>query len=320
MNNIKEEFFTSFIGEEKETVGNKMVYEILPKYGNGVFNLYKIINGMYLCYNNLHFNNIIKNTKKYYATPIIKIDYCIEGSYISNCTHNRVCITNKGNTAYYAGTDSFIDVDFKGTKYKSISIFCYIEEFINSINRILDIPKSKLEEYYNKLNNNNKFLIIKTDIEINDIINKILEYIECDDIIMIKLKVIELFVLELNKHETYKNNKKQYFKKSTIEKVDSIKIFIQDNMNNHITIDNLARKYDINITELKKCFKQINGVGTYTYLKNCRMNKACELLLTTEHNILEVANIVGYTNQSKFSAAFKKTFGITPLKYKSYVK
>lgn len=46
------------------------------------------------------------------------------------------------------------------------------------------------------------------------------------------------------------------------------------------------------------------------------MEEAQRLLRDTNENIVEIAMLVGYSNSSKFSAAFKKHTGILPKEYR----
>ena len=46
------------------------------------------------------------------------------------------------------------------------------------------------------------------------------------------------------------------------------------------------------------------------------MRKASELLTGSRLSVSEMTEQVGYINQSKFAAAFKKQFGISPLEYR----
>ena len=46
------------------------------------------------------------------------------------------------------------------------------------------------------------------------------------------------------------------------------------------------------------------------------MNKSGELLATTRLSVAEIAEQVGYLNQSKFASVFKKQFGVSPLEYR----
>ena len=49
---------------------------------------------------------------------------------------------------------------------------------------------------------------------------------------------------------------------------------------------------------------------------SARVQKAGRLLRETAGNIAEIAQQVGYSNASKFSAAFKKELGMTPFEYR----
>ena len=52
------------------------------------------------------------------------------------------------------------------------------------------------------------------------------------------------------------------------------------------------------------------------YMRNYRMDLAASLLTQTDEPITVIAGKVGYTNTSKFSEAFKKVKGKTPLEYR----
>ena len=48
------------------------------------------------------------------------------------------------------------------------------------------------------------------------------------------------------------------------------------------------------------------------YLRNLRINKACELLLSSDDDIISVSLAVGYNNTKSFTRNFEKVKGITP--------
>ena len=49
---------------------------------------------------------------------------------------------------------------------------------------------------------------------------------------------------------------------------------------------------------------------------NRRMEHACELLSVPDAQVKDIAGLVGYSNISHFSDAFRKKFGCTPSEYK----
>jgi AraC-like DNA-binding protein len=78
------------------------------------------------------------------------------------------------------------------------------------------------------------------------------------------------------------------------------------------TLAELAREAGFNETKLKGAFRTRFGAPIFAYLRQVRMEEARRLLLTRRLNVTEVAARVGYANPSKFAAAFRKQFGMSP--------
>lgn len=72
----------------------------------------------------------------------------------------------------------------------------------------------------------------------------------------------------------------------------------------------------INTATLKDTFKGVYGQPIGTYMKTYRMKQAAALLRQTQETIAEIANQVGYENQSKFATAFRDVFKIAPAEYR----
>jgi AraC-like DNA-binding protein len=74
----------------------------------------------------------------------------------------------------------------------------------------------------------------------------------------------------------------------------------------------LARAAGLNEAKLKIGFRALFGTTVYEYLRNHRMDEARRLLAERRYSVTEVALRVGYSNPSKFAAAFRKRFGMSP--------
>ena len=59
------------------------------------------------------------------------------------------------------------------------------------------------------------------------------------------------------------------------------------------------------------------GITFIEYLINKRMEKAKELLMTTDKKSFEIAYAVGYKDPHYFSYTFKKTTGMTTKEYRT---
>ena len=92
--------------------------------------------------------------------------------------------------------------------------------------------------------------------------------------------------------------------------------YLVDHLSDRITIDDLSRRFLLNPTTLKRVFKDVYGNSLAAHMKEHRMEKAAELLTRTEMSIFEIALTVGYESQSRFTAAFKESYGELPTVYR----
>ncbi|HID73334.1 TPA: AraC family transcriptional regulator [Candidatus Micrarchaeota archaeon] len=76
------------------------------------------------------------------------------------------------------------------------------------------------------------------------------------------------------------------------------------------TIAELAMEVGLNQLKLKQGFKSLFGTSVYALFQRHRMERARDLLY--DHNVTETALILGYSNISHFSTAFRKQFGVLP--------
>lgn len=97
--------------------------------------------------------------------------------------------------------------------------------------------------------------------------------------------------------------------------IDALK-YINDNYQNQITLSSCAKYVSVTKEHLSKMFSLTTGITFSKYLSNLRINKACELLVTTNKTVTEVCFDSGYGNLSHFLRVFTKNKGISPFKYK----
>ena len=316
MNNIDKEFFLSKFTEKKETYKDKTIYNILPQYGNGQIVIYKIIQGMYLSFNEFKFKDIIKRkTDNRFSTFVIEIDYCLEGKSIIKSIEGKLQNVIKGKSTYYGGINNSRSTDLNGIKYKSINLLCYLNEITDSIEQIYGVSQDKIQEFYEKLfQNKNYSNTIQS--KIISMLDQVTEYIKYDYVDLIKVKAMELFLLEINRFKQHQNEEKKYYTKVQANKVNKIKSIIENNYDKNFTIKDLAKMGNINTTDLKRCFKNMFGYSIYSYKKRYRMRKAIELLLETDYKIYEIVQKIGYSDAGQFAKSFKGIQGLTPTEYR----
>ena len=110
------------------------------------------------------------------------------------------------------------------------------------------------------------------------------------------------------------------------EEAEQVKIIreIHDDLAQHmdrrVTIEELAHRYLINPTTLKTVFKEVYGSSLAAHMKEHRMERAAALLRETDLSVAEIAGQVGYESQSKFTAQFRKAYGLPPTEYRRLIR
>ncbi|MEH1832585.1 MAG: AraC family transcriptional regulator [Nostoc sp.] len=130
-------------------------------------------------------------------------------------------------------------------------------------------------------------------------------------------KCIELIALKLEQLKQIEKTslKSIILKPDDIDRIHYAKEILIQNIDNPPSLLDLARQVGFNDYKLKLGFRQEFGTTVFGYLHLQRMEKARQLLLEGRMSVKEVACTVGYANQSRFAAAFRKRFGVNPKSY-----
>ncbi|WP_179223796.1 helix-turn-helix domain-containing protein [Paenibacillus tyrfis] len=129
-------------------------------------------------------------------------------------------------------------------------------------------------------------------------------------------KIMEIVLLLLEKYmPEHESNTGSYMKKQDIEKLYAAKQIIADQLDNPLSLKELARASELNEFKLKKGFKELFGMTVFEYVRDQRLEKGVFLMQVEQLNVGEAAAAVGYSNPSNFSAAFFKKYGCKPIQF-----
>jgi len=99
--------------------------------------------------------------------------------------------------------------------------------------------------------------------------------------------------------------------------IDKIKIYIQRNYKKDLNTDFLASLFYLNRSYCSHLFHKVTGQKLIDYINEVRIEKAKELLVSTQKKPYQVAQSVGYHNVKYFFRIFKKYTGVSPIQYRS---
>ena len=90
---------------------------------------------------------------------------------------------------------------------------------------------------------------------------------------------------------------------------------IHGNYQEHLSLTSTATELGVTAEYLSTRFTKETGDNFMLYLKKYRIQKACELLVSTDKKMYEIAFSVGYDNAQYFSNVFKSIMGVSPKSY-----
>lgn len=101
-----------------------------------------------------------------------------------------------------------------------------------------------------------------------------------------------------------------------IRAADNMQKFIEEHLNEEITLRMLARYTSYSPWHASRIFKEVIGITPFEYIRKLRLSKAAVDLWDEEQRIVDVALDYMFDSHDGFTRAFVKQFGMTPSQYK----
>jgi transcriptional regulator GlxA family with amidase domain len=101
------------------------------------------------------------------------------------------------------------------------------------------------------------------------------------------------------------------------EAVKNVQDYIEQNIEEKITVDALADKVAVGRRSFERRFKRATHNSVLTYIQRVKIEAAKRSFETSRKNINEVMYDVGYTDTKAFRTTFKKITGLTPIEYRN---
>lgn len=130
------------------------------------------------------------------------------------------------------------------------------------------------------------------------------------------LLIVHQIILDL--YRIRKNGKQELSegKSYSSEWMKDILIYINEHMDEPLTLTILAQKALVSPAHFSRVFKETTGIGLVVYLNTKRIIKAKELLLETNHTIAHIAEMCGFESMPQFYRTFKKYNEMTPATFR----
>lgn len=92
--------------------------------------------------------------------------------------------------------------------------------------------------------------------------------------------------------------------------------YIEANAMQALSIPKLAKTVHLSRYHFARLFKQTTGFAPHQYVLRCRVEEGKRLLRNTDLDLAEIAQRLGFRDQSHFTARFHKVTGATPKRWR----
>lgn len=104
------------------------------------------------------------------------------------------------------------------------------------------------------------------------------------------------------------------------QRIKALTTFIHKNYMESISLTEIACSDHISKGECCRVFQRVLGTTPFAYLINYRIHQGMKMLATTDHNISEIAQSVGFGSGSYFTECFKKKMHCSPTQYRKQMQ
>lgn len=95
--------------------------------------------------------------------------------------------------------------------------------------------------------------------------------------------------------------------------VRKVNLLVEEHLSDdELNVEQIARKIGMSRSQLFRKLKALTGLSVSGFVREYRLERAKQLLKTSDLSIAEVAYEVGFKNPNHFSTVFKATFGTSP--------
>lgn len=289
-------------------------YKMHSADGTGAMTCYKIFPGISLTYNDFHMGKVPQHSVV--ETDILEINHCREGRFECEFNNGLLTYLSEGDLAVNTvSSNRVVAATFPLDHYHGISICIELQVAAQMISQVLQDISIDLYGLKARLCANDSCFVMRAQDSIQHIFTELYTIPDAVKYGYLKIKVLEL-LLFLSVTDIRVQSERQYFQKSQVQKIKEIKKFITTNIEQHFTLEELAKRFEVGLTAMNACFKAVYGKPIYTYIRNYRMQVAAYSLRNSSESVTLIAGKVGYENSSKFASAFKAIMQTSPSKYR----
>ncbi|MBW4471511.1 MAG: AraC family transcriptional regulator [Stenomitos rutilans HA7619-LM2] len=128
-----------------------------------------------------------------------------------------------------------------------------------------------------------------------------------------------VLLIHLLRHYSQAASIKTVETRLSLPQIHAVKTYIENHLAESLSIANLAAIVPMSEFHFARSFKAATGESPHRYVTQRRIERAKIFLSVTQLSVAEISDRVGFSNQSHFTAQFRKLTGTTPRGYRTSV-
>lgn len=281
--------------------------------GDAVMTIYTVFPGVQVIYNAVHMDRFDIGFSA--QGNLIEILHCREGR-IEQEFDDEFFYLMPGDLSIAIRSEAVKEFSFPIRHYHGITILIDIDIAPKCFSEFLDDVRVQPIEVARQLCGERYSRILRSQPYIEHIFSELYSVPEHIRMGYLKVKILEL-LLVLSSITPWENQMPtNTMSKYQVQLAKQAAAYLSEHMDQHITILELAKQFNVSDTYLKVAFKGVYGVPIFSYMRLQKMQMAAQLLIHTNRTIADIAAEFGYSNSGKFSTAFRELMGDTPSEYR----
>ena len=279
----------------------------------GIIDTFELFDGV-----SLMFNSIPRGSAEWNdVEPCeLQIDWCLRGRFELETANGGSIRLNEDELAFHDERIRKHTMSFPAPLYTGLTL--RIDRLVGatSLAHVLPGGSIGLDAHTRKLTGESGCGIYVPDPSMRALLASFWDVDERASLTRLRLKALELVAL-INATPCLSPRAESYQRKGTIELLERGMELLESDYEQEVTLRDAANAAKMSVSSFKGRFVKAFGISPMAYRRQCRLERAAQLLETTDRSIAHIALAVGYRNPSKFSAAFASTFGHSPSEHRA---
>lgn len=245
------------------------------------------------------------------------INHCYRGGFEARLRNGKHMYRGEGETTLSCPASLMGDSCVPQAVYEGMSLCIINKELSTWVQRLLEHMNVDVRKIVQRYGLKTSWFCVPENKQLSALLLQLYQQMELGDIGLLRITALSLINWVASLGEQKENiSLNPSLKTSRI--VHKVCRKMENQAFFHVPLSMFIDEEGIEYPVFLKVFKELYNMPPSQYRKIHRLNHGAYLLKSTHLSVTEVAALCGYDNASKFSAAFKRLIGLSPLAYKRH--